>query len=65
MKQRLGKNIKKFRTDKHISQETLCKIIGITKRHLIRVEKGEVDPSFSLIQKISKALSVSIDNLGK
>lgn len=65
MKKTLGKNIKELRIKKHMSQKRLCDQIGITIRHLLRIEKGEVDPGFSLIVKIAKCLDSPIEALAK
>lgn len=63
VRKKLGKNIKSIRNKKKISQKVLCEKTGITIRHLLRIEKGEVDPSFTLVAKISSVLKVKIDDL--
>lgn len=65
MKKQLGRSIKYIRTKKQISQKKLCDRAGITIRHLLRIEKGEVDPSFTLVTKIARVLDISIDDLIK
>jgi transcriptional regulator with XRE-family HTH domain len=65
MKKILGKNIKSLRIKKKISQKYLSEKAGITIRHLLRIEKGEVDPGVSLIAKIAKLLKVGVDDLLK
>jgi len=63
MKKELGKNIKTFRIEIGMSQKTLCEKARITVRHLLRIEKGEVDPGFTLVARIARILGVTVDKL--
>jgi len=56
-------NLKAFRTEKKISQEELAGKIGVHPNHLSRYERGLASPSIEVVQKISEALDVSIDQL--
>jgi transcriptional regulator with XRE-family HTH domain len=45
-------------TDPRISQETLAEAVGITRRHMIRIENGEHRPNPELRDRIAAALDV-------
>lgn len=53
----VGRNIKKTREEKGITQEQLGKSIGLTSASVCRIETGVSDPSTSMISKIAKALN--------
>ena len=59
----IGKQIKKYRTQKGISQEELGRIISVNSEHLSRVETGRKYPSLELTIMIANALEVSVDDL--
>ena len=59
----IGKQIKKYRTQKGISQEDLGRIISTNNEHLSRVETGTKYPSLELLILIANALDVSADDL--
>lgn len=63
--QQFGKKVKKFRnlTNPKVSQEELAERIHISRNHMGRIERGEVNPSLHLVQKISKALKVKSSDL--
>ncbi len=59
----IGKRIKRYRTDKGLSQEELGEIVHISERHIRNVETGEKGPSLEMIVMIANALDVSADDL--
>lgn len=60
----LGKNIKKIRQQKKLSQEKLARLTDISLNTLTKIESGFTKrPSVQTIHKIAKALEVSIENL--
>lgn len=60
----LYRNIKKFRTERGMSQETLARLTGYTDRSSIaKIENGDVDLQQSKINKFAKALGVSPGDL--
>ncbi|OQB44025.1 MAG: HTH-type transcriptional regulator SinR [Parcubacteria group bacterium ADurb.Bin159] len=62
----IGKNIKKLRKQKGLSQDRLSKLADISYNTVIKLESGGItNPSISTLQKIAKALNVSVDNLLK
>lgn len=58
----IGKQIKKYRTEKGITQEQLGQLIGVTTQAVSKWERGGT-PDVELLPKLSQVLSVSIDTL--
>lgn len=61
----LGFNIKVERMRNHITQEKLAEKVGVSTKHITKIEAGIVTPSVYLVYKISKELDVSMDFLMK
>lgn len=62
----IGKNIKKFRQEKELSQDKLSKLAGLSLNTVVKIELDESpNPTIETIQKIAKALEVSVDDLLK
>jgi transcriptional regulator with XRE-family HTH domain len=59
----LGNNIKLLRGKLKISQEELAFMTGLHRTYIGGVERGERNPSILIIDKIAKALDVSISDL--
>jgi transcriptional regulator with XRE-family HTH domain len=58
----IGKQIKKFRIEKGITQEQLGQLVGVTTQAVSKWERGGT-PDAELLPKLSEVLSVSIDTL--
>lgn len=58
----IGKQIKKYRTEKGITQEQLGQLIGVTTQAVSKWERGGT-PDVELLPKLSQVLSVSVDTL--
>lgn len=62
----IAKNIKKIRKKKGISQDKLSKLAEIAYNTIIKIESGAIqNPTIETVQKIAKALDVSLDELTK
>lgn len=61
----IGKRIQKYRTEKNLTQEQVAEIVGISQKHLSRIEKGYHNPRFDMIINIAKALDIPTDALAK
>lgn len=60
----IGKNIKKIRQQKKLSQEKLARLTDISLNTLTKIESGFTKkPSIQTIYKIAKALGVSMESL--
>ena len=58
----LGQQIKKYRTEKGLTQEQLGELVGVTTQAVSKWERGGV-PDAELLPSLSHALGVSIDAL--
>jgi transcriptional regulator with XRE-family HTH domain len=56
----LGREIKKARIDQGYRQCQLCAAAGITQKYLSEIENDHVDPRFSIVQRIARALGVGL-----
>ena len=62
----IGKNIKKLRLGKKLSQDRLSKMADIAHPTIIKIESGAIQsPTVETAQKIARALGVGIDDLMK
>ena len=63
---KIGENIKKYRTKQGLSQEDFAKKSGVKYTTLTKIESGVIKkPSVLVMAKIAKALGVNIENLIK
>mgnify|MGYP001574066314 FL=1 len=61
---KIGKNIKKLRQTMKLSQDRLSKIADVSYNSIIKLETGGItNPTIETLQKIAKALEVSVDKL--
>lgn len=61
--EKLGKRVRKARRDKKITQEELADRVGLHYTTISRIERGISNPPVQTIDKIAKALRVSLSNL--
>ncbi len=62
----IAKNIKRIRKKKGISQDKLSKLAEVAYNTIIKIESGAIqNPTIETVQKIAKALDVSLDELTK
>lgn len=62
----IGKNIKKYRQEKELSQDKLSKLADLSLNTVVKIELDESpNPTIETVQKIAKALGVSVDDLLK
>ena len=59
----LGRRIRGLRKSKNLTQEQLGERSRISYKHLGAIERGEENPSLSVLQKIAKGLGVEISEL--
>ena len=62
---KLGKNLKRIRTLKAISQGDIARSLGVSRGFISNIENGKTNPTLSTIAKLAKALGVSSDKLLK
>jgi len=62
----VAKNIKKYRKEKDLSQDKLSRLADVAHATIIKIESGGIkSPTIDTVQKIAKALGVSVDILLK
>ena len=62
----LGKNLRKARETKGLSQERLARLAEVANNTIVKIEAGKNrNPTLDTLKKIAKALGVSVDNLIK
>ena len=60
----IAKNIRKIRKKKGISQDKLSKLAEVAYNTIIKIESGAIqNPTIETVQKIAKALDISLDEL--
>lgn len=59
----LGRRIRALRKSSNLTQERLGERSMISYKHLGAIERGEENPSVSVLQKIAKGLGVEISEL--
>ena len=55
--------LKKLREAKDMSQATLAKKAGITREYVNKLEAGRYDPTVGVLQRLARALGVSVTEL--
>ena len=55
---KIGRNLKQLREDRLLTQAELAERAGVALSSLVRVENDQVDPRFSTIKKLARALDV-------
>lgn len=60
---KIGKQIKKLRDLKGISQQDLAAKCNFEKSNLSRLEAGKVNPTLSTLEKVASALEINIIEL--
>ena len=60
---KIGQSLKEQRIRRFMTQEQFAKLIGISSRQLVRIERNDVDPRFSTITKIAERLGIEPENL--
>lgn len=62
---KLGRNIKRIREQKKMSQGDICRSLGFDRAQMSNIEGGKGNPTLATIEKIANALGVSADELIK
>ena len=60
---KFGKRVKAYRLDKEISQEELAHIADSNRTYISDVERGTRNPSIEVVERIAKALNVTMGEL--
>jgi len=63
MNQQFRKNLSELRQKKHLTQDELAHIMGVTRQAISKWERGEGMPDLYNVTELAKALDVTIDQL--
>ena len=63
--QKLGRNLKRIRKEKGISQGDIVRSLGMDRAFISNIENGKTNPTLATIAKLAKAIGVSTDELLK
>jgi len=61
----LGKNIKQIRLRRKMSQGDICRAIGMDRSYMSAIEGGKINVTIAIVEKLARALGVSVDELLK
>ncbi len=62
----IGRNIKRLRQEKGLSQDKLSKLADLSLNTVVKIELDDSpNPTIETVQRIAKALEVSVDDLLK
>ena len=61
----LGRAVRALREKKGLTQENLAHDAGITFATLARIERGQVNPTWTTVRRVATALEVSMSELGR
>jgi transcriptional regulator with XRE-family HTH domain len=62
---KIGRNLKRLREDRLLTQAELAERAGVALSSLVRIENDQVNPRFSSIRKLARALDVEPKELTK
>ena len=63
--QKLGKNIKKIRIGKGMSQGDICRALDMDRGYMSAIENGKKNITIKQLERLAQALGVSVDKLLK
>ena len=61
--QEIGKKLREAREQKNLLQEDVAKAAGISSSYYARIERGEENPSTTVIENICRALKVKSSDI--
>ena len=59
----LGKRLYKIRTEQKLSMRSVASIAGVSVAYLSKIEHDEANPTLDILEKLAKALAVSLNDL--
>ena len=60
---RLGMRLKQLRATNDLNQTNLAKKVGVTQAYIAMLEKGQQNPTLDVLQRLAKALKVTVAEL--
>ena len=65
LKKQFGKNLKYQREQRKLTQEMASELCDLSPRYWGKLERGEVAASIDTIEKVSRGMQISIEELMK
>lgn len=62
---RLGMKLKELRTQQGLTQVIVAKKVRVTQAYIALLEKGQQNPTLDVLERLAKALKVSVGELVK
>lgn len=62
---KLGGNIKRIREKKEMTQGDICRALNMDRSYMSAIENGKKNVTLGILEKLAKALDVSVDKLLK
>ena len=59
----IGRRINEIRTQKKINQEDIASVLGISRQRFARIENGQSEISYTMIQKVADYFAVPISSI--
>ena len=59
----LGRKLKALRTARELNQTILAKRARVTQPYIVALEKGRENPSLAVLERLAKALKVTVGEL--
>jgi transcriptional regulator with XRE-family HTH domain len=63
VRQRLGRNLRRLREAKGLSQEAFAHDAGIHRTYVSDIERGARNPTITVVEKLAAALSVTASEM--
>jgi transcriptional regulator with XRE-family HTH domain len=60
---RVGVKLKQFRTQQGLTQAAVAKKVRVTQAYIALLEKGQQNPTLDVLERLSKALKVTVGEL--
>ncbi len=55
--------LKEYRSQRNMKQEELAELVGVRRETIIRLEKGQYNPSLKLAMDLAKVFHVPVEEL--
>lgn len=59
----LGENLRKLRNERHITQQDLANVSGVSKETISKIESGKQNATSTSLVKLAKGLGCTVDQL--
>jgi transcriptional regulator with XRE-family HTH domain len=60
---KLGQNMKKWRIKKEMSQGDISRALAVDRSYVSNIESGRMNPTLSTLEKLAKAIGISVRDL--